>query len=172
MEDKTRLDLVWETVKALRMNSWAYLSHSYVISTLLFTLQPTSWTVIVSAQCPLSLVRAGCLGERLFVRGKWTVSSLSLRDSAVTEHHMLQTCDLQRPSTPPPSCCAPIKAELIKPQLIASAGGGMRKRKKRGGGNYKLAFSYHIQHIALDWQLLLKAYASHLPITFTNAAAI
>lgn len=48
----------------------------------------------------------------------------------------------------------------------------MRKRKKRGGGNYKLAFSYHIQHIALDWQLLLKAYASHLPITVTNAAAI
>ncbi len=147
------------------MNSCAYLSRSYVISALfgLFTLQPTSWTVIVSAVS--TVFSPGSMsGGELFVGGKWTVSSLSLGDSAVAEHHMPQTCDLQPPSTPPPSCCAPIKAELIKPQLTASAGGG--GRRKKGGRvvyNYTLAFTYHFQCIVPGWQSLCNAYASLVP---------
>lgn len=38
---------------------------------------------------------------------------------------LLQSTARHKPAThpsPPPSCCAPIKAELIKPQLIVSAG--------------------------------------------------
>lgn len=42
-------------------------------------------------------------------------------------------CDLQPPTTLPPSCCAPIKAKLIKPQLIASAGGDREKGGSKGG---------------------------------------
>lgn len=158
------------------MNSCACLSRSYVISALQFTPQPTSWTVIVPPRTVSTVFSPGRMsGGELSVGGKWTVSSLSLRDSAVTDRHMPQTCDLQPPpSTPPPSCCAPIKAELIKPQLIASAGGGMR-RKKGGRGeacNYTLAFTHRFQHIALGWQPPLNAHASRLPITLAHAATV
>jgi len=67
------------------MSSSAYLSRSYVISALLalFTLQPASWTVIVSAQCPLSLSQTGCQVTALCLR---EVNSFQLISRAQRRH--------------------------------------------------------------------------------------
>lgn len=90
------------------MNSCAHLSPSYVISALLFTPQPHCHL------CPLSSAQAGCLLSEPTVSeliSRWRYRTCSkIRD---LQHHL-----------PPPPRCASIKADLIKPQLTATAGGG------------------------------------------------
>lgn len=129
---------------------------SLVLRSGLFTAQPASRTVSVSVLCPLSSAQAGCQGEIFFLSegteqfpayllGTALLQSATCRKPA-TSNPPTHPCAPLYP-TPPSSCCAPIKAELIKPQLIASAGGGRRRKKRWGGGggvyNYTLAFTYH-----------------------------
>ncbi len=155
------------------MNSCAYLSRSHVISSLLFILQPTSWTVIVSAQCPLSLDQGGCQAESFLLEGSEQSPAYLSGTVPLLNATSRKPATSNPPFTLPPSCCAPIKAELIKPQLIASAGGGRRRKTEgRGAYNYTLAFTYYFQHIALGWQSLPNAYVSLLTITLNHAAAV
>lgn len=77
-------------------------------------------------------------GEEVFV----TVNVFWLISQGQRCYGAAHATNLQPPMPlHPTSCCAPIKAELIKPQVIASAGGG--RRREGGKGGYTLAFIYH-----------------------------
>lgn len=159
MEDKTRLDLVCETVKALRMNSCAYLSRSYVISAPLGPIHCSACEPDRQRLRAVSTVfSSGGMSGGDFFFCRRELNSFQLISWGQRCYRAPRATNLRLPTppthpcaplypTPPSSCCAPIKAELIKPQLIASAGGGRRRKKRWGGGggvyNYTLAFTYH-----------------------------
>lgn len=139
-------------VRALRMNSCACLSPSYVISTRLFTprahelgcrcsLQPPPPTTTLSLPATRKLpttAAAGGGGFSFFSPFHWREETiLSLGDSGVTERGVSRPLPSLVASTPPTAAAssffffagATISAELIKPQLIASAGERVRGRK-------------------------------------------
>lgn len=70
--------------------------------------------------------------------------------------------------TPPSSCCAPIKAELIKPQLIASAGGGRRRKKRWGGGGGGVQLYVGLYLPFLTYNALLAVTSQCIWLTLTH----
>lgn len=131
--------------------------------------------------CPLSSAQAEVSrGESFPFEG--TVSSLSLGDSGVAERHMPQTCDLRRHPVHPPFRSihpasfrrATIKAELIKPQLIASAGGSMRRKKggRRGGGGVQLHTGIYQPFSTYRARLAAASHCTHSPVVLSHAAVL